>query len=435
MLLYEFKMRRYLLHITLLVGFIGFSQNQPNVYIKADTTKIRIGETINYEIVVDNANTGVNFIGIQLDSFARLEVIESFNIDTLKNRLIKKYALTSFDSGRYVIPRQRVFIWSQEYLTDSLIIDVNTVAVDTTKQQMFEIKAIQNEPYTFDDFKGYLWWILLALLVVGLILYLIFRKKETPEEIEAKIPPYQLAQKRLNELDEKQLWQKNRIKEYYVELTVILRNYIEREMKIPALESTSDELLETISDFNMSSSLNIPKETILKLQTLLKESDLVKFAKYKPLSNEIELHRNDTNTIIVSINENIPKVSIEKPKCVLTKEDATDTIILYKWFVPVISFKMKRREVLVSERGKTLQQKEQSYFWSIFNPVGNLFMQIPFVGGYLLLIWCVICIPIVLPFVLVELIMRRKILNRGLILLKRNGEIVIKNEGADEVVG
>ncbi len=435
MLLYEFKMRRYLLHITLLVGFIGFSQNQPNVYIKADTTKIRIGETINYEIVVDNANTGVNFIDIQLDSFARVEVIESFNIDTLKNRLIKKYALTSFDSGRYVIPRQRVFIWSQEYLTDSLTIDVNTVAVDTTKQQMFEIKAIQNEPYTFDDFKSYLWWILLALLVVGLILYLIFRKKETPEEMEAKIPPYQLAQKRLNELDEKQLWQKNRIKEYYVELTVILRNYIEREMKIPALESTSDELLETISDFNTSSSLNIPKETISKLQKLLKESDLVKFAKYKPLSNEIELHRNDTNTIIDSINENIPKISIEKPKCVLTKEDATDTIILYKWFVPVISFKMKRRKVLVSERGKTLQQKEQSYFWSIFNPVGNLFMQIPFVGGYLLLIWCVICIPIVLPFVLVELIMRRKILNRGLILLKRNGEIVIKNEGADEVVG
>ncbi len=105
-------MRRYLLHIILLIGFIGFSQSQPNVYVKADTTKIRIGETIIYEIVVDNADTGVNFTEIKLDSFARVEVIESFDIDTLKNRLIKKYALTSFDSGRYVIPRQRVFVWS-----------------------------------------------------------------------------------------------------------------------------------------------------------------------------------------------------------------------------------------------------------------------------------------------------------------------------------
>lgn len=435
MLVNEYKMRRSLLHITLLIGFIGFSQNQPNVFVKTDTTNIRIGETINYEIVVDNAETGVNFSEIQLDSFSRIEVVESFDIDTLKNRLIKKYALTSFDSGRYVIPQQRVFIWSQQYLTDSLMIDVNTVAVDTTKQQMYTIKAIQNEPYTFADFKGYLWWILLGLLIIGLILYLIFRKKETPEEIEARIPPYQLALKRLNELDEKQLWQKNRIKEYYVELTGILRNYIEREMKIPALESTSDELIETITDFNASSALNIPKETLTKLRKLLKESDLVKFAKYKPLSNEIELHRNDTNTIIESINEKVPKISIEKPKCVLTKEDAIDKMTLYKWFVPMISFKMKSRDVLVSERGMALQRKEQSYFWSIFNPVGNLLMQIPLLGGYLVLIWSLICIPIALPIVLVELIIGKKPLSRGLILLKRNGEIIIKNEAEDAFVG
>ena len=249
MLELEFKMRRYLLHIILFIGFIGFSQSQPKVYVKADTTKIRIGETINYEIVVDNADAGINFTEIKLDSFARVEVIESFDIDTLKNRLIKKYALTSFDSGRYVIPRQRVFVWSQEYMTDSLMIDVNTVAVDTTKQQMFTIKSIQNEPYTFDDFKSYLWWLLGALLLIGIILYFVLRKKETIEEIEAKIPPYQLALKRLNELDEKQLWQKNKIKQYYVELTDIVRTYIERELNIPALESTTDELLESITDF------------------------------------------------------------------------------------------------------------------------------------------------------------------------------------------
>ena len=302
-------MRRYLLHITLLIGLIGFAQNQPNIYVKADTTKIRIGETINYEIVVDNADTGVNFTEIKLDSFARVEVIESFDIDTLKNRLIKKYALTSFDSGRYVIPRQRVFVWSQEYLTDSLMIDVNTVAVDTTKQQMYTIKSIQNEPYTFDDFKSYLWWLLGALLLIGIILYFVLRKKETIEEIEAKIPPYQLALKRLSELDEKQLWQKNKIKQYYVELTDIVRTYIERELNIPALESTTDELLESITDFNSSSNaLNIPKETIDKLNKLLKEADLVKFAKFKPLVNEIELHRNGAGEIIDELH---PKIKVE----------------------------------------------------------------------------------------------------------------------------
>jgi hypothetical protein len=85
---------------------------------------------------------------------------------------------------------------------------------------------------------------------------------------------------------------------YYVELTDIIRTFIEREMNIPALESTTDELIETITDFNSSSHLNIPPETLKKLHELLREADLVKFAKSKPLQNEISLHRNDAEGII-----------------------------------------------------------------------------------------------------------------------------------------
>jgi len=300
--------KKFILHIILLIGFLGVAQNQPKVSALADTTKIRIGEQINYQIIVDDAETAVEFPKLQLDSLGKIEIVESLNIDTLKNRLIKKYKLTSFDSGRYVIPKQSIYIWNQPYYTDSIAIDVTTVAVDTTKQKMYTIKAIQGEPYTFDDFKSYLWWILGILLLLGIILYFVLRKKETPEEIEAKIPPYELALQRLKELDDKQLWQKNKIKKYYVELTDIVRSYIEREMNIPALESTTDELLETITDFNTSSALNIPEKTIMKLRKLLQEADLVKFAKFKPLANEIELHRNDTGEIIDTLH---PKNEIE----------------------------------------------------------------------------------------------------------------------------
>ena len=301
-------MRNHILYIILLIGFYGSAQDKPKVSIEVDTTKIRIGEQLNYQIIVENAETAVQFSKFQSDSLGKIEVVESFNIDTLKNRLIKKYKLTSFDSGRYVIPKQPIFIWNQPYYTDSIFIDVATVAVDTTKQKMYTIKAIQGEPYTFDDFKSYLWWVLGFLILTGIILYFIFRKKETPEEIIAKIPPYELALKRLIELDNKQLWQKNKIKKYYVELTDILRSYIERELNIPALESTTDELIETITDFNTSSSLKIPEDTINKLRKLLREADLVKFAKFKPLVNEIELHRDDTALIIDELH---PKNVIE----------------------------------------------------------------------------------------------------------------------------
>tara|TARA_R110002049_G_scaffold161187_3_gene326646 strand:+ start:69441 stop:70562 length:1122 start_codon:yes stop_codon:yes gene_type:complete len=333
-------MRKYILHIILLIGVAGYAQNDAKVSTKVDTTKIRIGEKINYQIVVDNAANGVIFPELELDSLGGVEIVESFNVDTLKNRLIKKYALTSFDSGSYVIPRQRVLIWSQEYLTDSLRIDVATVAVDTTKQQMYTIKAIQNEPYTLADYKKYLWWLLLVFMLVGLVAYFILRKKPTEEEIEARIPPYQLALKRLTELDEKQLWQNNKIKEYYVELTGIVRTYIEREIRIPALESTTDELVETLNDFKEVASIETSDDTLKKLKELLQEADLVKFAKSAPLANEIEADRQDAEVIIntlkpaANINampeiESIRKVVlVQKPSYTMPSSIAKILIIL-----------------------------------------------------------------------------------------------------------
>ena len=198
------------------------------------------------------------------------------------------------------------------FLTDSVIIDVATVAVDTIKQPMYHIKNIKNEPYTFSDFISYFWWLILLLIAIAVILYFVLKDKPTHEEQLAKLPPFDLAKQRLKELDNKQLWQHNKVKLYYVELTDIVRSFIEREMNIPALESTTDELLETITDFNSSSNLNIPKETIIKLQKLLQEADLVKFAKSKPLSNEIEIHRNDAEDIIDVLHPKNIKENTEK---------------------------------------------------------------------------------------------------------------------------
>ena len=127
----------WMISFFLLIGYEGFSQELPVVRAKADTTKIRIGEQINYQITIENADKGVQFPELELDSLSRMEIVESRPIDTLKEKLIRTYILTSFDSGQYVIPSQRIRIWSQEYLTDSIIVDVATVAVDTTKQAMF----------------------------------------------------------------------------------------------------------------------------------------------------------------------------------------------------------------------------------------------------------------------------------------------------------
>lgn len=292
-------MKKLIVYILFFVGFAGYSQENP-VSIQIDTTYIRIGEQIQLKISV-NETTNVVFPTLKLDSLRKVEVVEVLPTDTLKNRLEKKYLLTSFDSGVYVIPQQIVLVNNKRFFTDSLMVNVATIKVDTTKQKMFPIKAIQREPKTFDDYKHLFWWLIPIFVLLAIILYFIFRKKKEKEVPKVYVAPIQEALQRLKELDEKHLLEQNKIKIYYSELTDIVRTYIEKDISIPALESTTNELIETIKDFNESSKLGISKETIQQLKEVLQSADLVKFAKSSPIVEEIKGHRNLSERILQSL--------------------------------------------------------------------------------------------------------------------------------------
>ena len=280
------------------------------VKAEIDTTNIRIGEQFQLKISVDETQN-VIIPKIQLKG---LEIIDSTRIDTIKNSLIRRYILTGFDSGAFYIPQQQIFVKNQAFLTDSLLINIATIAIDTLKVKKFPIKSIKKEPYTFDDFRIYIYLILAILAIIGFWIYwfVIKKRKETEDAPTYRtLPPFEEAILRLNELDEKLLWQNNKVKEYYSELTEIVRGYIERELKVPALENTTDEVLAMIKDFKNADSIETSKETIKKLKDLLQEADLVKFAKSKPLAIEIEDDRRDAEFIIGHL----------KPKQIIEKED------------------------------------------------------------------------------------------------------------------
>lgn len=300
-------MKKQLFYIFVLLASIGFAQ-KPLVSAEIDTTNIRIGEQFNLKISVDDTE---NVILPKL-ALSGLEIVDSTKVDTIKNSLVRKYILTGFDSGAFYIPQQQIFVKNQAYFTDSLLVNVATIAIDTTKIKKFPIKSIKAEPYVFDDYKLYIYILLGALAIIGFWIYWFVIRKQKQEEDEGPIykalPPYDEAIYRLNELDEKLLWQNNKIKEYYSELTEIVRGYIERELNVPALENTTDEVLEMIKDFKKADTIVTSQETIDKLKALLREADLVKFAKSKPLALEIEEDRKDAQSIISNLK---PKPIIE----------------------------------------------------------------------------------------------------------------------------
>ena len=293
----------------LLFSAVAFTQN-PMVKVQIETSNIRIGEQFNLKISVNETE---NVILPKL-ALKGLEVIDSAKIDTIRNMIIQKYIITGFDSGAFYIPQQQVFVKNQAYLTDSLLVNVATVATDTTKIKKYPIKSIKKEPYIFDDFKIYIYLLIAALIIIGFwIYYFVFRKRKIDEDKPTykALPPYEEAIYKLNELDEKLLWQNNKVKEYYSELTDIVRGYIERELKVPALEKTSDEIIDMLKDFHDASAITTNKTTIQKLKDLLREADLVKFAKSKPLAPEIEEDRRDAEEVLHNL----------KPKPVIKNDE------------------------------------------------------------------------------------------------------------------
>ncbi|MFV0247772.1 MAG: hypothetical protein ACK5H1_02255 [Tenacibaculum sp.] len=316
-------MNRKLLHLLFSMLFVvGYSQS-PMVKASLDTSHIRIGEQFKYKITVNTKNS---VIIPKLDSLKGLELIDILKTDTLNNKLIKEYVLTGFDSGAYYIPRQQIYIKNQAYLTDSLLVNVSTVAIDTTKVKKFPIKGIKGEPYVFEDFKTYLYWAILLFITVATVLYFALKRTDQSSEniVLYQLSPYQEAIQNLIKLDKKLLWQNNKIKAFYSELSHIIKNYIEREFTIPALEQTTNELVSNLDSLIKSGNLNTDKETVSKLDQLLIQSDLVKFAKSKPLAHEIESDRKITEYIInkvkpvVAQNTEVKQaeavILVEKPK-------------------------------------------------------------------------------------------------------------------------
>ncbi|PIF70015.1 BatD family protein [Flavobacterium sp. 2] len=298
---------KFYIFLFLLTSTVFAQQKQVETSI--DTTKNKIGAEFKLTLKTTvNSNSKVVFP--KLKKIGALEVIQSYPIDTIKKNdtyeLIKKYGLTQFDSGKYVIPSVQILIDKKPYLSDSIKVEVANVKVDTLQQKMYDIKDIS----TVDNGIGDWWKYVLALIIIlgiGAFVYW-YVKKHQKKKIEEEVykTPIEKATSLLNNLEQKELVQKGEIKEYYSELTDIARNYIEEAIHIPAMESTTSELIEAIRTASTKKKMALTPETVENLERVLRQADLVKFAKSKPLDFEITDDRNKIQKVILTLDNAIP---------------------------------------------------------------------------------------------------------------------------------
>lgn len=299
-----------LLYYTFLLAFPMLYAQE--VKVETNTKNIKIGEQIQYKVLVETpADTPVSFPEGQ--TFAPLEMVKTRAADTLRDggkyRLVKEYYLTQFDEGKYTIPSQKIRINNKDYFTDSLLVEVHTVAIDTLKQPLYDIKPIQDVKKPFTSYG----WILtiiaavLLLLIVAFVYFVFIRKKKFPFlQTQKKLPPFDRAIQDLKELQNSKYLIQSQHKEYYTRLTDIVKAYLEEEVHILAKESTTDELLAKINLLQEKGKLNLNQETITNLKRVLQTADLVKFAKNKPSDDNAEYDRETIENVVIKTKEAIP---------------------------------------------------------------------------------------------------------------------------------
>ena len=163
-----------------------------------------------------------------------------------------------------------------------------TDSIDFNELRLNDIKSIQKAPFSWMDLLSLLWIpliILILLAIIGAIIYLIIRKNKkgyffTPPPL---LPAHVRAMRSLDKLKEEKIWQQERYKEFYTQLTDVLRRYINERYGVNSLEMTSGEILSIIR-------MKAEEDSVYNnLKQVLSVADLVKFAKYKPFIDENDL--------------------------------------------------------------------------------------------------------------------------------------------------
>ena len=295
-------MKRLPLLVLLFAAFGARAQSpRPVVTARVEPDSVMIGDRFDYIIEVEKDLVQVvRFPVFQPgENPGALVLVEEAPVDTLlregrRMKLRKRYRMAVFEEGHHDFGTAEVF-YADKNIVDTLrsendlTLDVATFQLHSTSQSIYDLKPQRTLPFRLGEIRGYLLWGLLAaiglaLLAAGVLCWL-RRRGSTLGGLFAAVPalpPHVEAIRALEELHNRKLWQNNRHKQYYSGLTDILRTYIARRWEIGAMEMTSDEIIAAMR------SIELPDKARADLTAILRDADLVKFAKATPDAGQNE---------------------------------------------------------------------------------------------------------------------------------------------------
>lgn len=291
----NFKISTLLL---LVAGAFSFSlaseeKSLISVESKVDRATITIGDRVTYTLTIKSDPK------IKLDPVPSGSNLGTFEIKDYKSyppekdnqgRVISKseYNITTFTTGEYVIPPIEITyadLDGEKKSISSERIFITVRSVGATEAEMEDIRGLK-PPVDIKGGSKVFYAGALLILAAGFLAWFYLRSRakalkipEIPEEL--KRPAWDVATSELQALRDSGLLKKKLIKQYYVDLSEIIRKYIQRRFQVLALDRTTQEIKQELKGTKTD------RSAIELVHTLLQDCDLVKFAKLIPPGAQI----------------------------------------------------------------------------------------------------------------------------------------------------
>lgn len=262
-----------------------------SVYGKLEPSKIVMGDqtTLKFELAQDKDDK-VSCPMFNDTLTAGVELVEALKPDTVdlgdgRIQVNLNYLITAFDSGFYFIPAYKFVSAYDSASSKPLGLMVDTVDTEADAD-INPIKDIMSAPFLWSEFFYWVGIVLAILAFIALVVYLLMKyvfKKEVkiiPQKEEPKIPAHIIALQKLEQIKSEKSWQSGDIKLFYTQVTDVIREYMDNQFSINAMELTTDEILSLAKK-------NPEFEQVRQiLRDMLELSDLVKFAKFIPMEDD-----------------------------------------------------------------------------------------------------------------------------------------------------
>ncbi|MBN8677465.1 MAG: hypothetical protein J0M29_04525 [Chitinophagales bacterium] len=259
---------------------------QPGAVISLQPERIEMGDTAVLLVFVNGSNAEPG----DVDFFPWSDQIPAQNIVRRSPwkrsgaQWMRRFTIIAFDSASLKLPPLKVKLPSGTVLeTNSTQLLVFPTPGGSDISDMAKIRDIRRESESWVDY-----WLYgaggLALLLSAIWWWWKNRRKPAPAPIVVQTPApapiaisaTEKALAQLQALRQKQYWKHNQVKEHYVEFSFIVREFLENQFNIPALESTTLELTALLQK------KEAPKVLQTQVEQLLQQADLVKYAQKQP---------------------------------------------------------------------------------------------------------------------------------------------------------